>query len=205
MAKRFTDSDKWKHPWFRVLPPRLKCAWNFVCDYCDGAGVWRADFEAVTFYVGETVTRADFDQHLGSKILWLDAEKVWIPSFIEFQYKKLSIKNNAQVGIMRNLITLTRGLPLDGPALELIQTFQLLLVGGQSTLNRPSTGGQPRVLDTGTDTGTGSETFTVTEMETGTGTETEDQKIFAANQRLLARRKLEVAPDDFGSFRKAGA
>ena len=43
MAKRFTDTDKWKKKWFRELKPISKCFWSYLLDNCNHAGIWEVD------------------------------------------------------------------------------------------------------------------------------------------------------------------
>lgn len=59
MPKRFTDTNKWADPWFRRLQPRLKLFWQYICDNCDNAGVWKVDYEIASFYIGEQVGSED--------------------------------------------------------------------------------------------------------------------------------------------------
>lgn len=86
MAKRFTDTGKWKRPWFRALSMQAKVLWQYICDDCDHAGIWIADFDLVTFQVGFRVDEAILKRLLGTKIVRLNGEKFFIPSFFEFQY-----------------------------------------------------------------------------------------------------------------------
>lgn len=86
MAKRFTDTGKWKRPWYRALGLQAKVLWQFICDDCDHAGIWIADFDLVTFQVGFRVDEALLTRLLGTKIVRLDQDKYFVPSFFEFQY-----------------------------------------------------------------------------------------------------------------------
>jgi hypothetical protein len=49
MSKRFTDTDKWKDPWFRSLSPHEKLLFNYLCDNCDLAGFYEVDFDMIAF------------------------------------------------------------------------------------------------------------------------------------------------------------
>ena len=47
MAKRFTDTDKWKKGFIRNLPTKYKLLWLYILDDCNHAGVWETDFAVV--------------------------------------------------------------------------------------------------------------------------------------------------------------
>ena len=87
--KRFTETNKWIDPWFRKLEPRLKCLWWYLCDICDSAGVIDFDPEAASFHIGEDVSVGDLEA-FGSRIETLPNGKIYLPSFVPFQYGKLS-------------------------------------------------------------------------------------------------------------------
>jgi hypothetical protein len=91
MAKRFTDSLKWDHAWYRRLSPKMKCVWSYLLDKCDSAGIWTVDLEAMSFNIGETVTPEEFEKApFQDKLKWISSDKILITPFIEFQYGVLS-------------------------------------------------------------------------------------------------------------------
>lgn len=103
MAKRFTDTGKWDHAWFRKLTPAMKCAWIYVVDKCDHAGIWTADFEAMSFTIGFDFTETEFINTFQEKIKILDHDKFLIPSFIDFQYGALNPENRVHQSVISKL------------------------------------------------------------------------------------------------------
>lgn len=92
MAKRFTDTEKWKKTWFRELSPKMKCAWEYLRDMCDHAGVWEADFALMKFFVGEDISRQELENSFQGRILSLqEGKKYLLLGFLKFQY--VSLKN----------------------------------------------------------------------------------------------------------------
>lgn len=112
MAKRFTDTDKWKRPWFRELAPTAKIVWFYILDNCDHCGVWAGDFALLNFQTGLSISPQAFAQWFGDKFVTLD-EKYFFPSFVEFQQGKLSPAKNAHRPIIEFLDK--NGLSLDLP------------------------------------------------------------------------------------------
>ena len=95
MAKRFTDTDKWKRQFLRGLNAAGKLFWFYICDDCDHAGIWHVDIQVAEIRVGEKIEVAEFLKKLGEKIVVFDDGAKWfIPSFIEFQYPKGLIPGN---------------------------------------------------------------------------------------------------------------
>ncbi len=64
-----------------------------------------------SFCIGETYTREDVEKFLAGKVIRIDHDKLFIPSFVEFQYeissapegKKLNENNKAHLGVIRQL------------------------------------------------------------------------------------------------------
>lgn len=105
MAKRFTDTDKWKKPFIRSLKAPYKLLWFYIVDDCDTAGIWEADFDVAQVKIGEKIDPKTAIKQLGKNIIEIDNGNKWfIPSFIEFQYPNgLSYTNKAHAGAIRNL------------------------------------------------------------------------------------------------------
>jgi hypothetical protein len=105
MAKRFTDTEKWKKPFIRSLKAPYKLLWLYVCDDCDHSGIWQVDIEVAQIRIGEKLDELKALEYFGDKIIPLENYTKWfIPSFIEFQYPSgLNENNKAHTGIIKNL------------------------------------------------------------------------------------------------------
>lgn len=106
MAKRFTDTDKWKRSWFTALSNDLKVVWSYIIDQCDHAGVWPVDFGLLKYQTGVVLTHETFSAAFGDKVTRFDDDKYFIPSFVEFQYGELKPENNAHKGVIKILTKL---------------------------------------------------------------------------------------------------
>lgn len=105
MAKRFTDTEKWKKPFIKGLKAPYKLLWFYVCDDCDYAGIWQVDIEVAQIRIGETVNEKSAISFFKEKIVLIENGTKWfIPSFLEFQYPSgLSANNKAHIGIIQTL------------------------------------------------------------------------------------------------------
>lgn len=109
MAKRFTDTNKYRKPFVRGLQGAYKLLWDFLYHDCDHSGIWIVDFDIAQLYIGKDmpINKTDALKYFNDgedRILELDNGKKWfIPSFIDFQYGNLSEKNNAHSGIIKIL------------------------------------------------------------------------------------------------------
>lgn len=121
MAKRFTDTEKWKKPFIRSLKAPYKLLWLYICDDCDHSGIWQVDIEVAEIRIGEKLDGKKAIQLFGDKIIPLDNGSKWfIPSFIEFQYPSgLNENNKAHTGVIKNLERYKQEIdnfkPLDSP------------------------------------------------------------------------------------------
>lgn len=109
MSKRFTDTNKYKKPFIRGLKGPYKLLWDYLYHDCDSAGVWIVDFEIAQLYIGSDmkVTKEEALKQFNNgekRIIEFDNNKKWfIPSFIEFQYGKLSQTNRAHNSVIQIL------------------------------------------------------------------------------------------------------
>lgn len=104
MAKRFTDTDKWKKSFIKSLSSAYKLLWIYITDDCDHAGIWHVDIEIASLRLGEDLNMAKALEAFEDKIVVFDdGEKWFIPSFIEFQYGELNEKNRAHQSVIKIL------------------------------------------------------------------------------------------------------
>lgn len=100
MAKRFTDSEKYKDPWFRRLRPPLKMLFQFMCDDCNHAGIWKENFDSFESYYKISLTHDDM-KDFGERVSRIDEDTYLIKSFVKFQYGTLNPNNNAHLGVIK--------------------------------------------------------------------------------------------------------
>ena len=104
MAKRMTDSDKWKKGFIRGLAPKYKLFWLYILDDCTHAGIWETDFEVASIRIGSKVTEAEAVRVMSSHIVIFDQGNKWfIPSFIDFQYVKLNENSRVHQSVIKSL------------------------------------------------------------------------------------------------------
>lgn len=104
MAKRFTDTEKWKKPMIRKMKAAYKLLWLYILDECDHAGIWHVDFEVAQIKIGEKLKETEAIKSFGEKIHVFDGGNKWfIPDFLEFQYGELNEKNRAHQSVLKIL------------------------------------------------------------------------------------------------------
>lgn len=106
MSKRFTDTTIWQKSWYRRLPLKIKLFWKYLSDACDMIGIWEEDFEAASFYIGETVSESDFTSYpelFEGRIQRLGDNKWWLSTFVHFQYGELRENNNLHKTVVKKL------------------------------------------------------------------------------------------------------
>ena len=104
MAKRFTDTDKWKKGWFKQLNPKQRLFWLYVLDDCSAAGIWDVDLEVAGIRIGEPINSDEAVEVLGKDVVWFDNnEKIFIPKFIDFQYGVLNENSRPHASVIKML------------------------------------------------------------------------------------------------------
>lgn len=101
MSLRLADSTIWKKQrWFRGMPLPYKCAWKYLTDECNNAGIWKIDLSELLddFGLDEfdfldflACCNKDFDKKTGKgmvrhRIIKFHEDYVWLTGFITFQY-----------------------------------------------------------------------------------------------------------------------
>lgn len=101
MAKRFSDSEKWKNSFLRGLKAPYKLLWLYLLDECDHAGIWQVDFQVAQLKIGEKLKVDEALKSFGDRIRVLDGGERWfVVPFIEFQYGPLNQKNRVHQSVI---------------------------------------------------------------------------------------------------------
>lgn len=103
MAKRFTDTDKWRDPWFKRLKGKAQLFWLFVLDTCDHAGVWQEQLDEFHFFSGMTMTHDEIAKAFSGRLIEFKPSTYIVMNFIKFQYTELNPANNAHKGVLKAL------------------------------------------------------------------------------------------------------
>ena len=104
MAKRFTDTQKWRKGLLKGLSIEYKLLWLYLCDECSHAGVWDVELDVASLRLGFEYSLNETIEAFGKKILVFDnGEKWFIPSFIEFQYNILNGDNRVHKSVIDEL------------------------------------------------------------------------------------------------------
>jgi hypothetical protein len=101
VAKRFTDTGKWAKSSFSKLSLKLKLVWVYLCDNCDHAGIWDPNLELMSFQIGTKITEADIEA-LGDRVE-RRGDKLYLPSFVAFQYGNLNPENRVHKSILEKV------------------------------------------------------------------------------------------------------
>lgn len=104
VAKRFTDTEKWKKKFIKGLSTVHKLFFFFLLDDCDHAGIWHVEREIAELRIGEPIDIDDLKKALGKHIVEIDGGEKWfIPYFLEFQYGELNPNVNAHKSVISKL------------------------------------------------------------------------------------------------------
>lgn len=100
MAKRFTDTEKWKKQFFKGLSQWQMLFWNFINDDCDHSGVWYVDLEVASLRIKENINGIlyeaieAFNRDEERVFLFDSGKKLLIKGFMAFQYGENPSENN---------------------------------------------------------------------------------------------------------------
>ena len=103
MAKRFTETGKWKKKWIRELSPEMKLFWFYLLDNCDHAGIWEVDIELAAFQIGIELDESIILNTFNRKIVTFKPGKWFVPKFIVYQYGELNKSNRAHLSVIKIL------------------------------------------------------------------------------------------------------
>ena len=86
MAKRFTDTDKWKDEWYTELSSDYKIIWQYLLDTCDNAGIYKRNIKLLNYYCNTNVSAEDILKVFNKRVNQLTDDKWLINKFCVYQY-----------------------------------------------------------------------------------------------------------------------
>lgn len=103
MARRFTDTEKWKDDWWGALSNDHRLVWLYLVDSCSIAGIWKKDFRGLNFNCNTNLNEEDFLKVFGSRVID-KGHYFFIPKFVFYQCPKgLNSNKPAIVSIVKEL------------------------------------------------------------------------------------------------------
>jgi len=103
MAKRFIDTKLWDKSWYRKLSPNDKLLWIYILTKCDHAGIMDGDWEAAGFFIGCKISFSDFPDPIKNKMVHINDDQYFIPSFIDYQYGVLRENSKPHLSVIKRL------------------------------------------------------------------------------------------------------
>ena len=106
MAKRFTDTDKWKDEWYTELPNDYKIIWQYLLDTCDNAGIVKRNIKILNIMCNTNVSADDILNVFKDRVTQISDDKWIINKFCVYQYGNdfLQSKNKAVISAVNKLI-----------------------------------------------------------------------------------------------------
>jgi hypothetical protein len=86
MAKRFTDTDKWKDEWYTELTSDYKIIWQYLLDTCDNAGIYKRNIKLLNYYCNTNVSAEEILKVFNKRVSQLADDKWLINKFCVYQY-----------------------------------------------------------------------------------------------------------------------
>ena len=97
LAKRYIDTKIFEKSWFRRLNTEVKAVWFYLITRCDHAGILDFDYDSFNFHLSvahDEETYLELFKQFGDRVLLFeDNTKVWVKTFINYQYGGLETLN----------------------------------------------------------------------------------------------------------------
>ena len=102
MAKRFTDTEKWKDDWYLSLSNDYRIIWQWLLDNCNHAGICKPSINLLNMMCNTSITESDLILVMSHRVLKIN--NIWfIPKFLKFQYGNLKSKKPAVISVVNEL------------------------------------------------------------------------------------------------------
>lgn len=96
MARRMTETEKWKDPWFSNLTNDERIAWLYLLDDCDNAGVWQFNLRALNFNCNTNFTEEELLLIFSERFVKISSDRFFIPKFLYHQYGVNFLEKNSK-------------------------------------------------------------------------------------------------------------
>lgn len=195
MAKRFTDSEKFRDAWYRKLSPVHKCLWEYLLSECSLAGIIELDYEAMSFHIGSKIIENDL-MAFQDRVHLLPDGKIFLLSFIKFQQNSINKNNPAHKNIIKELEKYNIPESLD------IQDIQSPFEAPLKPLGRVISKGKGNSKGNGSSKSNGFEEFwkAWTAYKTGKGGKQDARESYQKALKLITHENLMKSSKEYCSF-----
>jgi hypothetical protein len=102
MAKRLTDTDKWKDDWYISLTNDYKIVWQWLLDNCNHAGILKPSFSIMNMFCHVKLDEKKLLEIFENRVF--KHENIYfIPKFIKFQYGNLNSRKPVILSVIKTL------------------------------------------------------------------------------------------------------
>lgn len=102
MAKRLTDTEKWKDDWFVGLNNDYRIIWQWLLDNCSHAGICKRSIGILNMMCRTGVTEEELIKVMDGRVIAIQND--WfIPKFLKFQYTGLHSDKPVIVSVRKEL------------------------------------------------------------------------------------------------------
>lgn len=102
MAKRLTDTEKWKDEWFVGLNNDYRIVWQWLIDNCNHAGFCKRNISLINLMCRINISEKDLVEKMENRVLII-GNNWFIPKFLKFQYPTLLSAKPAILSVVREL------------------------------------------------------------------------------------------------------
>ncbi len=105
MAKRLTDTEKWKDDWYISLSNDDKIVWQWLLDNCSHAGLCKKGISMLNLMCRVNYNEQQLLEKMDGRVVCI--KNYWfIPKFIKFQYTTLLSAKPVIVSVVRDLFSI---------------------------------------------------------------------------------------------------
>lgn len=124
MARRYTDTEKWKDDWYLCLSNDWRIVWQYIIDNCTIAGVWKKAFRSLNYFCNTNITEEEFIKVFAPRVIDCGSF-FFIPKFLKFQYplgltsdKPLIVSVMKEVSFLNLSVMIVESLGNDYPIIK---------------------------------------------------------------------------------------